>query len=214
MAPISHPKQARSRQTLERIVAAALELLEEGGRDAVTVQAVVAKARSSVGSFYARFKGKEDLLEHLRDKVRRSAAVEWSDTVGAEAWERSLEGVAARAVALLLDLGPRYEARIRTADSLIADGEDDEPTRKALEELATRLLERREEITHADPERAVRIALAAVLGVGQYARPVVTDEAGADADGLRTECTYLLVGYLTGRPRDESASVDFFDVWG
>jgi AcrR family transcriptional regulator len=214
MARISHPKQPRSQRTLERIVAAGLALLEQGGPDAVTVQAVVSKARSSVGSFYARFRGKEDLLEYLRDHVRRSAAAEWSHTIGAEAWEKSLEGIAARAVALLLDLRPDYEARIRSADRLVAHGEDDEPTRRALDELAKRLLERREEITHPDPERAVRIGLAAVLGVGQHAHAVIAKESDSDPDGLRTECTHLLLGYLTGRARDESASVDFFDVWG
>ena len=214
MATISNPKQARSRRTLERIVTAGLALLEEGGPEAVTVQAVVTKARSSVGSFYARFEGKEDLLEHLRDRVRESAAAEWRHTIGSEAWERSIEGIAARAVALLLDLRPDYDARIRTADRLVRDPEDAEPTGRALDELAERLLERREEITHPDPERAVRIGLAAVLGVGHHARAVLTNEAGPDPDGLRTECTQMLLGYLTGRARDDDASVDYFDVWG
>jgi AcrR family transcriptional regulator len=214
MAKVADPKQARSRRTLERIVAAGIALLEEGGPEAVTVQAVVARARSSVGSFYARFQGKEDLLQYLRDRVRESTAAEWRDTIGSEAWENSIDGIAARAVALLLDLRPDYDARIRTADRLVTDTDDAEPTRRALDELAERLLERREEITHPDPERAVRIGLAAVLGVGQHARAVVTNETGPDPDGLRTECTQMLLGYLTGRPRDEASSVDYFDVWG
>jgi AcrR family transcriptional regulator len=214
MARLAAPKQARSRRTLERIVAAGIALLEEGGPEAVTVQAVVAKARSSVGSFYARFKGKEDLLAHLRERVRETAETAWSETLGAEAWETSLEGAAARAVDLLLDSRPEYDARIRTADRLLStEVGDEEPRRKAIDELAVRLLERRDEITHPDPERAVRIGLAAVLGVGEHARAVTADASEAHPDALRTECTHLLLAYLTGRPRGDAGPVDFFDVW-
>ena len=86
MPNVQPPKQTRSRKTLERIVGAGLRLLEEGGPDAVTVQAVVSRARSSVGSFYARFAGKEDLLEHLRERLRTSAESEWSDKLAGSSW--------------------------------------------------------------------------------------------------------------------------------
>ena len=62
---LNAPKQSRSRQTLERIVQAALEILEGQGYAALTVKAVVERANSSVGSFYARFSGKEDLVDYL-----------------------------------------------------------------------------------------------------------------------------------------------------
>jgi AcrR family transcriptional regulator len=214
MSGLTAPKQSRSRRTLERIVAAGLALLEEGGPDAVTVQAVVARARSSVGSFYARFKGKDDLLAHLRDQVRESAATRWAETVDREAWEASLPGMVTRAVGLLLDSRPDYDERIRAADRLVADGEDDEPRRKALAELVGRLLQRREEITHPNPELAVRIGLSAVLGVAEHARTTSTTASDVDAEELREECVKLLLAYLTGRGRDEIGSVEFFDVWG
>ncbi|GIS78817.1 MAG: hypothetical protein CM1200mP14_03830 [Gammaproteobacteria bacterium] len=76
---LNPPKQSRSRQTLERIVQAALEILEEQGHKALTVQTVVDRAHSSVGSFYARFSGKEDLLDFPWRKVmgRSSRTVGW-----------------------------------------------------------------------------------------------------------------------------------------
>jgi AcrR family transcriptional regulator len=209
MAPVANPKQARSRRTLERIVAAGLQLLEEGGPDAVTVQAVVRRARSSVGSFYARFQGKDDLLEHLREQVRSSTEAEWKGAVAAEAWDSSLARAAARAVALILERRPRYDARLRTADGPASAREHEDLRRKALDELAARLLERRDEITHPDPERAVRIGLAAVLGVAEHA-PAKNENGGADV--IRAECTQLLLGYLSGRAHDAD-NVDFFDVW-
>ena len=66
------PKQTRSRRTLERIVQASLDILEREGPDGLTVQAIVERAGSSVGSFYARFGGKDDLLEYVGDRVWRS----------------------------------------------------------------------------------------------------------------------------------------------
>jgi hypothetical protein len=90
------------------------------------------------------------------------------------------------------------------------DGEDDQLRHKALAELAARFLERREEITHPNPELAVRIALSAVLGVAEHVR--ASDDV--DTDALRTECVQLLLGYLTGRPHEDTGPVEFFDVWG
>ena len=49
------PKQRRSQQTLERILLTAEELLREKCFDDVSVAEIAARARSSSGSFYARF---------------------------------------------------------------------------------------------------------------------------------------------------------------
>jgi AcrR family transcriptional regulator len=189
--------------------------LEEGGPEAVTVQAVVSRARSSVGSFYARFRGKDELLEHLRGHLRSSAEAEWSETLEGASWDESLPSVAARAVDLLLDLRPRCDARVRAAERLVAsDGEDAQPGHEALEELGARLLERRHEIAHPDPELAVRIALTAVLGVGEHFRSSGDRTDAADFEKLRAECLQLVLGYLTDRAGGDATSVDFFDVWG
>lgn len=71
------PQQARSRRTLERLEKAALELVARDGPDSVTVAQVVARARSSVGSFYARFQGKDELFVHLAEGLRRQALERW-----------------------------------------------------------------------------------------------------------------------------------------
>ena len=71
------PQQARSRRTLERLEKAALELVARDGPDSVTVAQVVARARSSVGSFYARFQGKDELFLHLAEGLRRQALERW-----------------------------------------------------------------------------------------------------------------------------------------
>ena len=83
------PKQDRSRRTLERIETATLELIAEKGVEETTVQDIVKRARSSVGSFYARFPAKEDLLLHLEQKVWSRAR----DRFDEELEERDFEGV-------------------------------------------------------------------------------------------------------------------------
>lgn len=64
-APIKPPVQSRSRETLQRIYAAAESLMEETPFEKITVQQIVKRARTTTGSFYARFEDKDALLEAL-----------------------------------------------------------------------------------------------------------------------------------------------------
>ena len=65
------PQQARSHDTLARLLDAAEAMLEEAPWDQNTVAALVARGKSSIGAFYARFPDKDSLLQHLHQ--RRSA---------------------------------------------------------------------------------------------------------------------------------------------
>lgn len=62
---IHPPQQRRSQETLARIKAAAEELMEEIPFEKITVQKIVKKAKTTTGSFYARFEDKDALLEAL-----------------------------------------------------------------------------------------------------------------------------------------------------
>src|SRR5687767_12609116 len=77
------PQQRRSRKTLTRIVEAGLAILRERGPDGLTVQEVVARARTSVGSFYQRFAGKEELLRHLEETLAAEAAAKFEGELAA-----------------------------------------------------------------------------------------------------------------------------------
>jgi len=74
---VREPLQDRSRRTLERLVAAAARLLEEHGPDAVTVTGVTREARTSVGAFYARFSGKEEMVRYLGERWLAEALERW-----------------------------------------------------------------------------------------------------------------------------------------
>ena len=74
------PVQERSRQTMNRILDAAEELLVEQSIDKVGIAEITAKAGVAAGSFYTRFSDKEDLLarlfeRHLDDLRKAAAAV-------------------------------------------------------------------------------------------------------------------------------------------
>ncbi len=75
------PQQARSRRTLERLRDAAWTLLEDGGPEAVTVTGVSTLAGVSVGSFYARFEGKDELLGHLEAVALAAGLKSWREAV-------------------------------------------------------------------------------------------------------------------------------------
>ena len=56
LAWVRAPQQARSQETLDRILDAAERLVSEKGFEDTTVADVVARAGSSVGAFYTRFR--------------------------------------------------------------------------------------------------------------------------------------------------------------
>jgi AcrR family transcriptional regulator len=97
------PRQARSRRTLQGLQDAAWALLLEGGPDAVTVPAVTRRAGVSVGAFYSRFSGKDELLAFLEADAYRAAR---------EGWAASVEAVAERAAASSSPLSPALEGLV------------------------------------------------------------------------------------------------------
>lgn len=65
----STPKQARSRQTKEKIVQAAITLFQERGYEKTTSNDIAAEAGVSVGSFYVYFTDKRQLLLTIFDRL-------------------------------------------------------------------------------------------------------------------------------------------------
>jgi len=63
------PKQARSRQTKEKIVQAAINLFQERGYEKTTSNDIAAEAGVSVGSFYVYFTDKRQLLLTIFDRL-------------------------------------------------------------------------------------------------------------------------------------------------
>jgi AcrR family transcriptional regulator len=204
------------------MVRASLEILEEKGSAGLTVQAIVSRARSSVGSFYARFGGKEDLLDYLEERVWREATVRWDQALAEQDWTPlGLRGVAWGAATLFAEAGTARATYLRALGRGSAGGQEGAYgsfRERVLSDIERLLLERSGEISHPDPPLAARLGLRAMLALIE-APP---DDPGGQpltAESVQAEAVGLLLAYLGGEPGDDedersSARVDFFDIWG
>jgi AcrR family transcriptional regulator len=222
-AHLRPPQQRRSRRTLDRIVRAALDLLAERGVEGTGVHDIVERAGSSVGSFYARFEGKEDLLLHLEETLWADAERRWSEAAAAGGWdELGLEALVHAVVGILLQayrVGARQrrvlEGRRGRPGGSAQARRFHERLRADLREL---LLAHAPRIGHPDPTLAVDLGLAVVVGAVREIQE--SDELrGAlptlDDDALVAELARVYLGYLGSGPAgpDEPPPVEFFEIW-
>ena len=230
--PFRPPKQDRSRQTLDRIASAALELMEEEGVDGATIATIVERSQASVGSFYARFSGKEDLVRHLQERVWTEARGRWDEALAGEVWEglsmaRVVEGV----VGLLIrSLEADYRRRRVLGRDRASDPEAAQHVRSFHEHLLATvtplLMSRRGEITHPEPDSAVRFGYRVVVGgIREFLEmepvpggPSPGTEEASGLSSLGPELARMWIGYLrpgAGAVEElEAGEVDFFDPWG
>ena len=219
------PKQKRSKKTLERILSAARRLMAEHGVDAVGVTEIVSAAESSVGSFYARFDGKEDLVRVLHQRLWEEAGARWEAGLGS--WDAGLSAHdrVARIVGLLQEtVRPDQPLRGALARTLEEEGSAAQSAFELrIERDSIRLMEDDSEIRHPEPSTAlpmgVRIVMAALReqgGVGAE-RP---GEHALSPESVREELSTALRGYWgVGRlvqigPEPSDTTVEYFDIWG
>jgi len=160
---IRPPQQRRSQASLERVLQAGFELLQELGFEGFTLQEVSQRANVSIGSIYARVPSREALIKAVYER-----AMSWTEEQ-AEPLERAahrpgttreqIEAIAAEAATQVLTHGDVLRVFMRQAPL--------EPwimERAAVKSQATSrvfvhaLLEHRDEIRHEDPELAADIA--------------------------------------------------------
>jgi AcrR family transcriptional regulator len=205
------PKQHRSRQTLQRIVRAALELIGQDGVEGTTVGAIARRAGSSVGSFYARFEGKADLLLYLDERIWETVDQRWS-TALAEGWaDRPIDQLVRGLARLYADMDLVHRgARDAIGRALRGPGAGPSDAavriRARVREDSTRLLlEKRDAIVHSDPE----------LAVETVCRTLETASGDFDPLFLEDLCSALVTHLVGDRPSSPSAgaSVEFFDIW-
>jgi AcrR family transcriptional regulator len=202
------PAQQRSRETMDRFAAAAEELLREKPFEEISVKEIVARAGRPIGSFYARFAGKDALLPFIYQRYHegleslfaaRLARVDW-DALGFE------ESLAAMVEFLL---GAYDERRwLLRAVSLFARAHpaalpaDLVARRGRVYDLPIRILARhRDRIAHADVEQAVAFGVFLVSAVARE-RLLFGDAPHARVTPigrreLRDELIRVLHSYLT-----------------
>ena len=205
------PKQHRSRRTLQRIARAALELIAQNGVEGTTVGAIARRAGSSVGSFYARFDGKSDLLLYLDERIWDTVEQQWSEALAEGLTDRPIDQLVRGLAGLYADLDLVHRGArdaIGRAVRGLGAGPSDAALRiraRVREDSQRLLLSKRDVIVHSD----------AALAVETVCRTLETSASLFEPVFLEDLCAALvlhLVGYRDSS-QSSGASVEFFDIW-
>jgi AcrR family transcriptional regulator len=208
------PVQIRSKRTLDRLIKATTELLQDRPLSDITVTDITSRARCSVGSFYARFASKDDLLPFIYERYDEQLQ-ERLPALLRTAPERpaTLVSVTAGLVSNMVDEYVRRRWLHREV-ALYARARPDAIStdvlirRSQLHQLPLRLFVRfHDEIRHPDPDRAVLFAIFLVAAAARdkilfadAPHAAVTD---VSLDGLKSELTHAFVAYLITPPIQE-----------
>lgn len=159
--------QARSRESLTRLLKATIEILDKDGAEGATIPRIAARAGLSPGAVYRRFPDKDALMREVCIRVFESNYKQTQQLFAAERWkDKSLEEVARSVVELTLKGHRTHRGLMRALLFFIWQHPDaafvrrcDEVEWKTFQDIAELLLTRRHEIRHPHPETAVRFAL-------------------------------------------------------
>jgi len=202
---VREPRQARSRETLDRILDAAEALVAEKGFEDATLAEIVARAESSVGAFYTRFQDKEGLLYALYERYLGEARATADDALEPGRWRGTpLPELLSAVVHFLVSI---YRERSGLVRAFVVRNRSDAEFRARQERLShyvadklgVVLLAHRERITHPDPDRAVRLGLSMVFATIEDAVLFGEMRSGAFAlrdEDLAAELTRAWLAYL------------------
>lgn len=201
------PLQARSRATLERIYAATERLLEHRPFQQITVQQIVREARTSVGSFYARFADKDALLPALHGRYDRDFDNRLRNLRRRANSETRTLAQTARGVANLMVDWFTSQRYLQRALALYVrmhpektDAETHDRRRKQMQFLFDGLASHRDEIRHPHPDRAIEMGVFFVVTACRerilFAESTQSATLKTGPTALKKELTHMLLGYL------------------
>ena len=164
------PKQNRSRESFDRVLDAATELLAKGGLQALTLAEVSRRSKVSIGSIYCRVDSKEDLIRAVQ--ARELLAMEHEFSAMVNRIRRRRLPLRELVPALVRELGMFLYRHVALLTAFIERGTTDTVVaavgRKSHAQTALDfkllLLERHSEFVHPDPERAAATCFTVVYG--------------------------------------------------
>lgn len=170
--------QERSRKTLERLLKAAIEILNKEGLDGATIPHIAARAKLTPGSIYRRFPDKDALLREVFIRMLEGNYRGSQELLKPEYWKsRSLAEMCRFVIAETLNGYARHRGLLRAFTSFTLQHPDTSFVRrcedlqwKVSRVVSDLLLLRRDEIHHPDPESAVPFAL---VMIGASAKTVL-----------------------------------------
>jgi AcrR family transcriptional regulator len=202
---VSGPKQARSERTLLRLLEAAEAIIAEEGFAALSIPALVARARSSVGGFYARFRDKNELLRALEERFFHEVSARLEALADEGRWtDATVHDIVHAAVEELVTVTEERRELIRacmyraTQDPLILDHAIDF-RRRAAERMGAVLLAKAPRVAHPEPALALDLAVQAAFALMQ--NHVLLDGTRAagrtlTTDELQREIARLVLAYV------------------
>jgi AcrR family transcriptional regulator len=184
-----HPVvQERGRKAVERLLGAAEKILETRGLEAATVPVIAAGAGMSVGNVYKRFPDKDSLLRAVYQRFFAEALAANEFALDPAKWEGipTAEVLSTLVTGMIEGYGSR-RALVR-ALLLYAQTHGDADFRAHAEEMRLRTLglferllrDRRADIGHPHPERAIRFVVTLLAHTLENA---VMSEGGGMAGG-------------------------------
>jgi AcrR family transcriptional regulator len=201
------PKQQRSRETLERLLAATMRLLEEQGLDGATIPAIARLAKVAPASVYRRFVDKDALLRATFLHILRQSNEANRDTLAKAVRGETLEDTVARVMGGMLEQYRRHPRLLRALMHFVDSDEDETFGRQArlyvaenFDLIVDALLPFRAEIRHPIPRRALQFAL---LSAGSAMEAYALDNTSVwhsvlslSAQELKAELTRGFMAYL------------------
>jgi AcrR family transcriptional regulator len=204
------PRQARSQQTLERLLDAAEAIIAEQGVDNASVAEIARRADSSIGAFYARFHDKEGLLRYLFERFGEQADATALVALEPSRWEgvplrQALETLLRFMSAVLNDkrgLIAAMFARVATDPSLGLLG--DRLLERISSLLTALITSRGARVEHRELDKAVHVVVWTVLSALElravysiHSKPRFSDN---DAASELTELCIRYLGLFEPRP--------------
>lgn len=160
------PKQQRSRETLERLLIATIQVLDEHGLAGAVVPRIAALAGVVPASIYRRFKDKDALLRAAFLHMLRQSNDANRDRLESALLRDTLEASAEQLMVLLFDQYRQHPHLFRAIARFLDVDTDADFGREArahlagnVNQIAQVLLRYREEIRHPSPEQALQFAI-------------------------------------------------------
>lgn len=203
------PQQARSRAALQRLLAAAEEVLVNDGLEDFTIARVAEHAGVSVGGVYRRFAGKEQLIYAIKQALAERLEQAVADALGLA--QPSLRGVID---AFTTALSETLNESGRVIPVILAGGQTMQPPEEGLRvanSLQQLFLEaaapHRNQICHSDPAVALNVVFRSVMGTGAHRAA----SSSLWPDGLTwqqwaREIARMNLAYLTTEHQDVSTA--------
>jgi len=159
--------QARSRESLARLLKATAEVLDKYGIEGATVPRIAARAGLSPGAVYRRFPDKDALLREVCIRLLEENYRQTKEKFAVERWkDKSLAEIAHAVVEFILQTNRTHRGLVRALLFFSLQHPDPAFVRrsealrgKTFEHVVELVLTRRREIRHADPEFAARFAM-------------------------------------------------------